>query len=347
MTDHPAVALVGFGYAGRTFHAPLIAACRSLRLHIVVSSKPEAVTASYPEARVATVEEALADPTIELVVIATPNDSHFTLARAALLAGKAVVVDKPFTLTVTEAEALTALAARQGRLLSVFHNRRWDADFLAVKALIDAGRLGRVVRFESHFNRYRPRVRGRWRETAGLGAGIWYDLGPHLIDQALQLFGLPLGLTCDLAIHREHGEAHDYAHAILRYEGLRVLLHADMLSAASDLRLSVHGDRGSFLKEGLDVQEAQLVSGLEPGSPGWGEDPRPGTVTDGESGAREPFGGPPGNYLVYYERIAAALRREGLNPVPPEEASAVMAIIEAGVRSSERRAEAPISWSGA
>jgi predicted dehydrogenase len=249
------------------------------------------------------------------------------------------VVDKPFTLTVAEGIELTELAERQGRPLSVFHNRRWDADFLVLKGLLAEGRLGRVVRFESRFDRYRPVVRDRWRESAAPGSGVWFDLGPHLIDQALQLFGPPQAITCDLAAMREGAVSVDYAHAELRYPGLRVSLHADMLSPASEVRFAVHGDRASFLKTGLDVQEAQLIAGFEPGAPGWGEDPNPGMLVDGASGARTTLLGPAGDYRMFYDGVAAALRSEGRNPAPAREAVQVMSVLEAGVLSSAERRE--------
>ncbi len=193
------VGLVGYGYAGKTFHAPLLGTAPGITLAAIASSKPDVVLADWPEVTVYPTPEALiAAAEIDLVVIATPNDTHAPLASAALAAGKHVVVDKPFTLTVAEAEALQAQAAQVGRVLSVFHNRRWDADFLGLQQLLASGRLGRVTEFTSRFDRYRPEVRQRWREAATIGAGIWYDLGPHLIDQALTLFGLPDAISADL-----------------------------------------------------------------------------------------------------------------------------------------------------
>lgn len=340
MTFPVRAALVGFGYAGRTFHAPLIAACPDLRLEAVVSRQAEAIVPVWPDVRVlAAFDDVLADPAIDLVVLATPNDLHAAQAEAALQAGKAVVVDKPFTLTAAEARRLAALAEERGLLLSVFHNRRWDADFLTVQALIAEDRLGAVVRFESSFNRYRPEVRDRWREGDGPGAGLWYDLGPHLIDQALVLFGRPLGVSCDLAILRPGGRAADYAHAVLRYADKRVILHADMVTPAADARFAVHGARASWLKDGLDVQEDQLKSDLTPGAAGWGVDPRPGVVVDGATGAREAAAAPPGDYPAYYSAVARAIRDGAPNPVPPSEAVAVMEVLEAGLLSAERRAE--------
>jgi predicted dehydrogenase len=337
------VALVGYGYAGKTFHAPLIAAAGGLRLHTVVSSQGASVSADWPEAKVAAdLDAALADPEVDLVVIAAPNALHAPLARQALEAGRAVVVDKPFTLTAAEARELAALAQARDLLLSVFHNRRWDADFLTLQALIAEGRLGRIVRFESHFDRYRPQVRDRWREADTPGAGVWYDLGPHLIDQALVLFGRPLGITADLAVVRAGGRATDYAHAVLRYDGFRAILHADMLSAAPDLRFSVQGARAAWVKSGLDIQEDQLKATGRAGGDGWGLDPRPGLLVDGETDARTAVEGPNGDYRRYYDQIALAVRAQGANPVPPDEAVAVMEVLEAGMISARRRAEQPL-----
>ncbi|MED5536294.1 MAG: oxidoreductase [Pseudomonadota bacterium] len=337
------VALVGYGYAGKTFHAPLIAAAEGLRLHAVVSSQGQAVKADWPEAKIASdLKTALADPEVELVVVAAPNALHAPMARQALEAGRAVVVDKPFTLTVAEARDLADLAQSRGRLLSVFHNRRWDADFLTLQGLIAEERLGRIVRFESHFDRFRPQVRDRWREADTPGAGIWYDLGPHLIDQALVLFGRPLGITADLAILREGGQATDYAHAVLRYDGFRAILHADMTSPAPDLRFSVQGARAAWIKSGLDIQEDQLKTHSRAGGDGWGRDPRPGMLIDGVTGARVPTDDASGDYRRYYDQIALALRGRAPNPVSPEQAILVMEVLEAGLLSAERRAEQPL-----
>lgn len=340
MADPINVALVGYGFAGKTFHAPLISAAPDLRLHTVVTTRPDDLRADWPQAKaVGDLDAALADPAIGLVVIATPNDLHAPQAEAALRAGKAVVVDKPFALSVAQAADVARLAQDRGLLLSVFHNRRWDSDFLALKAAIEAGDLGRVITFESHFDRFRPEVRDRWREGDGPGAGIWFDLGPHLIDQALTLFGQPLGVTCDLAVQREGGVATDWAHAVLRYERMRIILHADMTSPAADIRFRVHGSRASWLKAGLDVQEDQLKAGLIPDAPGWGVDPLKALRVDGQTGERTEVAAPPGDYTAYYAAIAEALHGKGPNPVTAEQALAVMAVVEAGVLSSQRRAE--------
>lgn len=306
----------------------------------MVTRQPEALSAAWPDARpVGDLEAALADPAIGLVVIATPNALHAPQAMAALDAGKAVVIDKPFALDLAEARAVAARAEVLGLLLSVFHNRRWDADFLALKAELDAGRLGSIHTFESHFDRFRPEVRDRWRERDGPGSGIWNDLGPHLVDQALVLFGRPLGVACDLAVMRPGGKAVDWAHAVLRYADRRVILHADMTTPAPDIRFRVHGATASWLKSGLDVQEDQLKAGRAVGGSGWGVDPSPPVRVDGATGRREPAPGPPGDYRAFYDGIAAALTPGGPNPVPPGEALAVMEVLEAGMESARRRSE--------
>lgn len=333
------VALIGYGFAGKTFHAPLIRAAPGMELALVATSQPEVVRADLPGVRTAaSLTEVLADPDIELVVIATPDPVHAEQATAALNAGKAVVVDKPFALTHADAAAVVALADERGLFLSVFHNRRWDADFLALKREIERGRLGRVVTVESRFDRHRPLVRDRWREAPG--AGCWLDLGPHLIDQMLVLFGLPVGITCSLAIQRDGGLSPDWAHAVLRYDdGLRVVLNAAMVMAAPEVRFAVHGTSASWLKAGLDVQEDQLKAGMAPRAPGWGVDPRPATWVDGDTAARSAAPGPPGDYPAYYAGVARALRGDGDNPVPPDQALRVMQVLDAGAESARNGRE--------
>lgn len=332
--------LIGFGYAGRTFHAPLIGATAGIDLVAVASSRPDEVRSALGPVRVAASPQALiAGEDVDLVVIATPNDSHAPLAHAALGAGKHVVVDKPFALSLAEARGVAA-AARAGRLLAVFHNRRWDSDFLAVRAAIERGGIGTVTHFESHFDRFRPQVRDRWRERAGPGGGIWFDLSPHLIDQALLLFGMPEAVEASLAALRPGATADDWAHAVLHYPGKRVILHASMLSAGGSPRFAVHGTSGSLVKQGGDRQEAQLLAGMVPGAPGWGEDGDPPVLYDG--GGRRDLPTQAGDQRAFYRDIAAAIRGGAPNPVPPGAALAVMAVVDAGIRASaERRAVAP------
>jgi len=329
------VALVGYGFVGKVFHAPLIAATPGLLLHTVVSSDAAKVHADLPDVRVAPdLDTALADPEIDLVVIATPDPLHAAQAHAALDAGKAVVIDKPFAVTLDEARAVAEHAQRAGKLLSIFHNRRWDSDFLTLQALIADGSLGEIVQYESHFDRFRPAVRDRWREKPGAGALL--DLGPHLIDQALKLFGPPQAVYADLAVQKDGGQAPDYFHLVLRYPKLRVLLHASQMTVDSRLRMAVHGTEGSFHKQGLDEQENALKAGIVPGSEGWGADPRPGTLTtpDGEATTSRVVEGVPGDYLAYYAAIRDALSGHGDNPVPPDQALAVMELIALAQRSA-------------
>ncbi len=334
------VALVGYGYVGKTFHAPLIAATSGLDLHAVVSSDPAKVAADLPTAQVyGDLAQALADPVIDLVVIATPDALHAQQAHAALDAGKSVVIDKPFAVTLDEARAVAAHAQGAGKLVSVFHNRRWDSDFLTLKGLIDSGALGEIVQYESHFDRYRPLVRDRWREKPG--AGVLLDLGAHLIDQALALFGKPDAIFADVAIQKDGGLAGDYFHLLLRYPRLRVLLHASQMTQASDLRLAVHGAAGSFIKMGLDAQEAHLKAGMTPGAPGYGKDPRPGVLTrlEGDTPVSESVPPAPADYRAFYAGVRDAITAGAPNPVPLDQALRVMELIDAAQRSAVERRE--------
>ncbi|MEM6159405.1 oxidoreductase [Erwinia sp. P6884] len=340
MSDKIRTGLIGYGFASKTFHAPLIAGTAGLELAAVSSSDAAKVQADWPSLQVVSDPQALLDdPSIQLIVIPTPNDTHFPLAKAALNAGKHVVVDKPFTVTLSQAHELDALAKQKGLLLSVFHNRRWDSDFLTLKALLKEGTLGEVRYFESHFDRFRPEVRNRWREQKGAGSGIWYDLGPHLVDQALQLFGSPVAINVDLAELRTGAQTTDYFHAVLTYPQRRVVLHGSMLVAAESARYQVHGTRGSYVKYGLDPQEDNLKSGARPPQEDWGYDMRDGVLTlaDGDMMAEETLLTIPGNYPAYYAAIRDAISGDGANPVSAEEAIQVMELIELGLQSAAKR----------
>ncbi|MEG4676697.1 oxidoreductase [Enterobacter cloacae] len=341
MSDSIRVGLIGYGYASKTFHAPLIAGTPGMALAAVSSSDATKVHADWPTVPVVSEPKHLFnDPNIDLIMIPTPNDTHFPLAKAALEAGKHVVVDKPFTVTLSQARELDALAKSLGRLLSVFHNRRWDSDFLTVKALLSEGTLGEITFFESHFDRFRPQVRNRWREQAGPGSGIWYDLAPHLLDQAVNLFGLPVSMTVDLAQLRPGAQTTDYFHAVLSYPQRRIVLHGTMVAAAESARYIIHGTRGSYVKFGLDPQEDRLKNGERLPQEDWGYDMRDGVVTkvEGETLVEETLLTSPGNYPAYYAAVRDALNGTGENPVPASQAIQIMELIELGIESAKHRA---------
>ena len=332
------VGLIGYGFSGATFQAPLIRAVDGLELTQVCSSKPDLVRRDFPGMTVVADPGALIDcADIDLVVIATTNTTHFPLARQALLAGKHVVVEKPFTVTLEEAAELVALAEQQQRVLSVFHNRRWDNDFRTVQQLIASGLLGEVNTFESHFDRYRPVVRPRWREQDLPGSGMLYDLGSHLIDQALVLFGNPDSVQCDIGVQRQGGLADDYFHLTLRYGARRVMLHSAMIVHSPGPRFLVHGELGTYSKHGLDPQEAALLRGEGPRSTGWGIEPeslhgqasfvRDGLTVKGEVVSLA------GAYEQYYEGVVAAIKQGKPVPVTGSEALAVMRVIRMAVQS--------------
>lgn len=332
------VGLIGYGYAGSTFHAPLIKAVEGLKLAAVVTSKPEDVARDWPEIKVyADVDRLVTDAEIQLVIVTSPNHLHHLHAKAALMAGKHVVVEKPFTLTSEQADDLGKLANSRGLKLSVFHNRRWDNDFLTVKQIIDSGLLGAVHSYEAHFDRYRPQVRDRWREHDLPGAGLLYDLGPHLIDQALVLFGPPETVFADLRRERTHARTIDSFHLVLGYDRLRVILGAGMLVKAQGPRFLLHGDRGSFIKYGCDSQEDALKRGEGPGDPSWGVDSPPlyGTLTAEVAGLPVESRIPTlrGSYEVYYQKVAEAILYDRPPPVLATEARDTIRVIELAEKS--------------
>jgi scyllo-inositol 2-dehydrogenase (NADP+) len=333
------VGLVGFGLSGSSLHAPLIAAEPRLRLRAVVSSDPDRVHSDLPAVPVVpTLARLLDDAAVELVVVAAPNATHHELARTALGAGRHVVVDKPFTVTSAEADDLIRLARERGRRLSVFHQRRWDADFLTVRRCVDEGLLGRVSTYIARYDRFRPEPAERWTEQDRPGAGVLYDLGSHLIDQALSLFGTPETVWADLQTQRPGAAAVDYAHLVLGYGPLRAILHVGSLVRAAGPRFEVHGDVGSFVKSGIDGQIAAMLAGGRPGDLGWGEEPedRFGTLTTelGGLACTGRLASVPGAYGSFYREMAAAVRGDGPVPVPAEQARNTIRVIECALRSS-------------
>jgi scyllo-inositol 2-dehydrogenase (NADP+) len=317
------VGLVGYGLAGSVFHAPLIRACRRMNLAAVQTSR------DAPE-RVLSFDELL--DRSELIVIASPNQTHFPLARAALAAGKHVVVDKPLTVTLDEADALIALARERQRVLTVFQNRRLDGDFLTIQKLLP--NLGEIFLFEANWDRFRPGIKQGWREVAEPGGGVLADLGSHLVDHALQLFGLPDAVDADVLAQRAEAQVDDYFEVTLHYGRMRVCLRCSTLTAEPRARFAVHGSGGSFVKFGIDVQEAQLKAGLDPRDPDFGIDERDGSFTEPD-GRRTVVPTERGRYLEYYDAVAAAVLDGAPVPIDPMDSRNGLMLIDLARRSSE------------
>jgi predicted dehydrogenase len=330
------VGLIGYGYAGKVLHAPLIRAVPGLQLTTVASSKPEEVRADLGDVRVCTPHDLIASDDVDLVVIVTPNTEHLPLALTAMQAGKDVVVDKPFTLNLAEAQQLRTFAEANHRLLTVFQNRRWDSEVRSVKDALDRGLIGRVTQFDCRMHRYRPNVRDRWRENPGPGAGLWFDLGPHLIDLAVHLFGLPSAVTADLAAFREGNLTDDWAHVVLTYPQMRVTLEASLLAAAPLPRSVLYGTQGTWVKYGADVQETQLQQKISPLDPQFGIDPTKTTFYSGDGAVTE-LDSVPGNQLAFYAAVRDTILHGALPPISLQEAIAVMTILDASFQSAKEQ----------
>ena len=351
MTNEIGVGVIGFGLGTRVFHAPFITAVSGLRLHAIVERTGTEAAKAYPDSKtVRSVEELLADPAVELVVVSTPNGTHFAMAKQALEAGKHVVIDKPFAATSAEAEELMALGMAKGLVVAPFHNRRWDGDFKTVKKLIGEGVLGRLVTVESHFDRYRPILReGTWKESGGQANGLLFDLGPHLVDQAVALFGKPKTITASVRTDRDNTAIEDAFDICLAYEGLLYWCRSSMLACDNSPRFLLHGTAGSFKKHGLDPQEPVILSGVKVPPVGEGdwlhEDESawgtltiapvladPGTLTKTQVKTQ------PGDYRGFYESVRDAVRGEGKLAVSSEDGVLVVRLLElARVSSHEGR----------
>ncbi|WP_106767351.1 oxidoreductase [Paenibacillus faecalis] len=335
------VGIIGYGLSGSTFHAPFLANLPDYNIYAVVSSNSDKVKKDLPRAKVVdSVNQLLLDEEISVVVVATPNATHFEYAKKAIEAGKHVVVDKPFTVTTEEADALIRLAREKEVLLTVYHNRRWDNDFLTVRNLLETKALGRLSLYQVHFNRYRPLVQHSWKERQGPGAGELYNLGSHLIDQAILLFGKPKTVWADMGAERDGSEVTDYFHLVFGYESHRVILHAGSLVRQAGPRFELHGDKGSFLKYGLDPQEAQLKQGMLPGDTGWGEDhpDQYGELVTELSGltVQGEIETLPGRYQAFYQGLAEAILEGAEVPVKPEDARDTISMIEYAIESYRR-----------
>lgn len=338
------VGLLGYGLAGRVFHAPLIAATDGLELAAVVTRDPDRraqVRHAYPGTQLFDrSEDLVGSGGIDLVVVATPNRSHVPMARLAIAAGLPVVVDKPLAATAAEGREVVEEARSRGVPLTVFQNRRWDGDFLTVRRLLDEGVLGTVLRFESRYDRWRPEIRQRWREHAAPedAGGILFDLGAHLVDQAVQLFGPVASVYAEVDLRRPGTEVDDDDFVALAHaNGVRSHLWMSVLAAQLGPRMRVLGDRAAYTKYGLDGQEAALGAGQRPGGPGWGEElpERWGSVGT-EDDLRE-LRTEPGSYQAFYAGVAAALRDGAPLPVDPADSVAVLEILEAARRSTAER----------
>ena len=334
--------LIGYGMSGRVFHAPFIDMISGFELSVVSTANSETIQSikkRYPNTKIVPdAKPILEDKDIDLVFILTPNQTHYELAKAALLAGKHVVVDKPFTVTTQEADELIELAKKQEKLLTVYQNRRWTADFKTVKKIIAGGKLGQIVEYAACYDRYAPAIRPKkWKENNLPGSGVLYDLGAHLIDQALQLFGMPEEVTCNIQRQRKNTQIDDYFLMTLQYRELVVSLHSGMLVRIPGPNFAIHGTNGSFIKYGLDVQEEDSDKGKTPDMPNWGIEPQNqwGKLTctiDGLS-VTATIESDPGNYSDFFINLRNAIRGTEALAVQPEEARNVICIIEAGIRS--------------
>lgn len=333
--------LLSYGMSGEVFHVPLLEAHQGFDIVSIFQRNPQK-PARHHYTVAAEIDDILKDPSVELVIVNTPNDSHFSYASAALRAGKHVIVEKPFTVTSEEADKLITLAKDQKKMLSVFQNRRWDADFLTVQRVLNEKLLGKLVECEIHYDRFRNYIEpDTWKEEALPGTGLLYNLGSHLLDQALVLFGMPRYVDARMGIQRPGGRVDDFFDIRMEYEGLQVILKSSYLVREQGPRFILHGTEGSFLKSGIDPQEQALKDKQKPGSPGWGGESEASwgklnTTLDGKAhvGSFETI---PGNYLAFYDNIFQVIREGQSLEVKPEQARDVIRLIEVCQESSRKR----------
>ena len=336
-------AVLSFGLSGKAFHAPFINLHPGFELRGIWERTKSDSLDFYPGIKIyRSLDEVLGDDEAELVIVNTPTSTHFDYAKRSLEAGKDIVVEKAFTTTLDEAYRLKELAVRLGRKISVFQNRRWDSDFQTVRKIIEEGSLGEIVEMEIHFDRFKDELSPKaHKETPAPGAGILNDLSPHLIDQALVLFGMPQSVFADLRITRPGSQVDDYFEILLYYPALRIRLKSGYQVREPLPAYSVFGRKGTFLKSRADVQETNLVANQRPNLTDWGTEPasergllhteKDGTVV------REKIPTLQGNYYYYYEGVYEAVRNNKPMPVTVEEGIRVMEIIDAAQRSSRER----------
>lgn len=347
MTTIIRTGIIGYGLSGRVFHAPFVDVVDGYELAKISTRKPDSISMinkRYPSTVVVPDgQDIIDDPDIDLVIVTSPNTDHFRWAKAALLAGKHVLVEKPFTVTVAEADELIELSKIQGKVLTVYHNRRFTSDTKTVKKLLDSGFLGEVCDYESHFDRYRPEPRpfGAWREKPLPGSGIFYDLGAHLIDQALWFFGMPEAVTAEINSQRPWAKVDDHFDVRLHYLAFTATLKSGMLCKIPGPTYMIHGTNGSFVKYGLDVQEATLDGGAIPEGKNWGREPEEiwGMLNAEYKGIKihGKLESEHGDYRDYFINLHDAILGKTAIAVKPEEARNVMRIIELSFRSSEEK----------
>lgn len=336
-------ALLSYGMSGEIFHAPLLSADEGFALTTVVQRRSDSARKRYPNVRIVRdVQEVFKDPSIELIIVNTPNDSHFDYASQALQNGKHVIVEKPFTVTVKEADDLIAIAKKNSRLLSVFQNRRWDGDFLTVQKVVDNKFVGKIAEFELHYDRYRNYIEaGTWKEEQGPGSGILYNLGSHMLDQVVVLFGMPNEVDARIGIQRPNGKVEDFYDIRMLYDDFHAIVKSSYLVREATPRYILHGTDGSFVKYGIDPQEQALKDGKVPGMPSWGVDPVElwGKLNTNINGLH--FEGHietiPGNYLHFYRNVYEAIRNGKDLAVKAEESRDVIKLIEACYESNRSR----------
>lgn len=331
--------ICSYGMSGKLFHAPFIEAHPGYELSAIVERNNTGSRERYPTSKLyRSVEELCADKELQLIVVNTPTHLHFEQAKLVLQAGKNMVVEKPFAVTVKEAEELTALASTNNLFISVYQNRRYDGDYHAVKNVIEKGLLGEIREVEIRYDRYRPHYGGKpHKEGEMRGAGIIYDLSPHLVDQAIQLFGFPEAVFADLIKMRDDVGVPDYFELLFYYDRLRVRLKASCIARESTYAYTLHGMKGSFLQQRSDMQENELLAGTKPSLESWCPAPSSPdgllhTEINGEIIRKETTSNP-GNYMGYYDDVYKALTGQGPNPVPPADGIRNMRIIEAALES--------------